>query len=645
VVLARLLSKASDFLFTNDPQGQRLLTVSRLAMGLLLLACLATGVLAVRSKQADEQVRHTLDVRTGARNILRDIQAAVLKERAFLLTLDRAKLGKDFQASLDRIVNAATALSNDVADNPAQVTRLETVSQDIADLSRTLIETVALMDSGRNAEAVAVVRSDKVQHLLDSLRKQLDEIVGVEESLLAARDRDAALLENVFLWVIGTSLAVALALSIGLQGATRHFVTSLQQHADELKAEISRRENTEATLRQIQKMEAVGQLSGGIAHDFNNLLTIILGNIEMIKRRLANAVPTEAAAKIEKHIDMAQQAGRNAAKLTHRLLAFARRQPLEPKRVDCNKLVTDMTDMLRRSIGEAIDFEAVLGAGIWPALVDPNQLESALLNLAVNAQHAMPNGGRLTIETANTFLDEAYASRFGDVTQGQYVMISVADTGTGIAPDVLENVFEPFFTTKPVGVGTGLGLSMVHGFMKQSGGHVRIYSEVGHGTTVKLYLPRYVAATSGGSVHPVGAEREHAPLARALGGQTILIVEDNDGVRDYAREILSDLGYSIHEAVNADDALDIVKSGIPLDLLFTDVVLPGGKSGRQLSDEVAQLRPSLPVLFTTGYTQNAIVHHGRLDPGVQLIGKPYTQHDLANRIRRLLETALKARES
>jgi CheY-like chemotaxis protein len=301
-----------------------------------------------------------------------------------------------------------------------------------------------------------------------------------------------------------------------------------------------------------------------------------------------------------------------------------------------------MSDLLRRTLGETVNLEAVLGGGLWPIFVDPNHLESALLNLALNAQQAMPNGGHLTIETANAYLDQAYVNRFGDIKPGQYVLISVADTGTGILPEILDRVFEPFFTTKPAEVGSGLGLAMIHGFVKQSGGHVRIYSEVGHGTTVKMYFPRLEESREV-AASPPGVSATAAPVERAHDGETILVVEDSDGVREFACNVLTELGYAVREASNARDALSIIESGESIDLLFTDVVLPGGVSGRQLSDQVAQTHPDLPVLFTTGYTPNAIVHHGRLDPDVSLISKPYTRQDLAGRISQLLRSSARRR--
>jgi nitrogen-specific signal transduction histidine kinase/CheY-like chemotaxis protein len=393
-------------------------------------------------------------------------------------------------------------------------------------------------------------------------------------------------------------------------------------------------------LRQAQKMEAVGQLTGGIAHDFNNLLTIIIGNLDTVKRQIARLAPTQTiadlAAKVQNQVDVAMQASRSAAKLTHRLLAFARRQPLEPVRLDCNRLVSGMSDLLRRTLGETVNLEVVLGGGLWPTFADANQLENALLNLAVNARHAMPDSGRLTIETTNAFLDEAYVRRFGDLTPGQYVQISVADTGAGIPADVLGRVFEPFFTTKSVEAGSGLGLAMVHGFVKQSGGHVRIYSEVGHGTTVKIYLPRLHEAASIAAT-PAPIADSTVAVAHAQLGETILVVEDSDGVRDYACAALEEFGYTIISAGDAAEAQGHVEAGARIDLLFTDVVLPGGISGRQLSERILEQRPGLPVLFTTGYTRNAIVHHGRLDPGVHLLNKPYTQQDLVRKVRELLD--------
>ncbi len=296
-----------------------------------------------------------------------------------------------------------------------------------------------------------------------------------------------------------------------------------------------------------------------------------------------------------------------------------------------------MSELLRRTLGETINVETVLAGGLWPTFADANQLENAVINLAVNARDAMPDGGRLTIETANAYLDEDYVAQFGDVAPGQYVLLSVSDTGTGIAPDVLQRVFEPFFTTKGVGKGSGLGLAMVHGFVKQSGGHIRVYSEEGHGTAVKIYLPR-LSQVRGSRRQRRRPWHELAALeTRARPQETILLVEDNDGVRAYTKSALEELGYRVLEAADAAQALHVLEGAPRIDLLFTDVVLPGGISGRELADRIVQKQPELPVLFTTGYTRNAIFHHGRLDPNVNLLSKPYTQQDLARKIRQLLD--------
>jgi CheY-like chemotaxis protein len=387
-------------------------------------------------------------------------------------------------------------------------------------------------------------------------------------------------------------------------------------------------------------MESVGQLTGGIAHDFNNMLTVIIGNLETLQRRITRTQPNglsiEALTALTKPAEFALQGAHSAAKLTHRLLAFARRQPLAPVRADLNKIVSGVSDMLRRTMGETIVFETVLAAGLWPTFVDANQLENAILNLAVNARDAMPNGGHLTIETANSYLDEAYARQFGDVTPGQYVLLSITDTGGGIPADLMRRVFEPFFTTKGHGQGSGLGLAMVHGFVKQSGGHIRIYSEINEGTTVKIYLPRLGQAAEV-AANPEEMPQRAAPVVSAPSSETILLVEDNEDVRDYARSALEELGYKVLVAQDGPGALRIVNNGAHIDLLFTDIVLPGGMNGRQLSQEVLKARPGLAVLYTTGYTPNAIIHHGRLDPGVQLLSKPYTQDDLSRKIRQVLE--------
>ena len=398
--------------------------------------------------------------------------------------------------------------------------------------------------------------------------------------------------------------------------------TTLEQRVE---AEVAERIKAEEALRQAQKMEAIGQLTGGVAHDFNNLLTVIMGGLDTIRRS-----KPEDHARIKRATDMALQGTQRAASLTGRLLAFSRRQPLEPKPLDVNALVREMSELLHRTLGETIDLEAVTASRLWAVDVDQNQLESAILNLAVNARDAMPDGGKLTVETANTALDASYAARDSEVIPGQYVMLSVSDSGFGMSKETLDRAFEPFYTTKEVGRGTGLGLSMVYGFVKQSGGHVSLYSEEGQGTAVKLYFPRYQ-----GKLDAAGAD-ERAPVPTASRDEVILVVEDNEDVRSYSVTILRELGYTVLEAPNAEKALQILESLDRVDLLFTDVVLPG-KNGRVLADAARLLRPSLRVLFTTGYSRNAIVHQGRLDADVHLIGKPFTFDQLAARVRDVID--------
>ncbi len=379
----------------------------------------------------------------------------------------------------------------------------------------------------------------------------------------------------------------------------------------------------ESQYRQAQKMEAIGQLTGGVAHDFNNILTVITGTIEILAEGVAGQ-PELAA--ITKMIDEAAQRG---ADLTKHLLAFARKQPLEPRELDVNGLVVAAGKLLRPTLGEQIEIQTTLVEAPWVAFVDPNQLTTAILNLALNARDAMPDGGKLTIETQNVELDDAYAGLHGDVKAGPYVLVAISDTGSGIPANLLDKVFEPFFTTKETGKGTGLGLSMVYGFVKQSGGHIKIYSEQGVGTTVRLYLPR--------SMEKTAAAAEQAPVERLpRGSEVVLIVEDDELVRNYVVAQVRSLGYGALAAAGSAEALQILRSHAEVDLLFTDVIMPGSMNGPRLVAEALKLRPQLGVLYTSGYTENAIVHHGRLDPGVLLLAKPYRKADLARMLRQAL---------
>ncbi|MBR0715228.1 PAS domain S-box protein [Bradyrhizobium liaoningense] len=384
--------------------------------------------------------------------------------------------------------------------------------------------------------------------------------------------------------------------------------------------DLSEKQAAEAQFRQVQKMDAIGQLTGGVAHDFNNVLTVITGTIGILADAVADRPDLAAITRL---IDDAAERG---AQLTKHLLAFARKQPLQPREIDVNALVLEAAKLLHPTLGEQIQITPQLTEEAWPALVDPNQLTTAILNLALNARDAMPDGGKLVLETRNVFLDEGYAAMNAEVTVSNYVMIAVSDTGTGIPAPLLERVFDPFFTTKEVGKGTGLGLSMVFGFVKQSGGHIKIYSEEGHGTSVKIYLPRSTG------VQETDYEQMQAGAIEG-GDEKILIVEDDALVRQYVVTQIKSLGYEALEAANAAEALAIIDGDDGIDLLFTDVIMPGAMNGRQLADEAARRRPALKTLFTSGYTENAIVHHGRLDSGVLLLAKPYRKSELARMIR------------
>ncbi len=404
------------------------------------------------------------------------------------------------------------------------------------------------------------------------------------------------------------------------------------QRTQDLTSEMKRRESIETTLRQSQKMESIGQLTGGIAHDFNNMLTIVIGNLDTLQRRIIKIDGTET---LKRPIEGALQGARSAAKLTHRLLAFSRQQTLQPEALNLNTVVAGISDMLARTMGEAISIETVLGAGLWLTLADANQIENTLVNLAINSRDAMNGCGKLTIETSNTYLDSPYISQFNDLTPGQYVMMSVTDTGCGINSELLNKVFEPFFTTKGPDKGTGLGLAMIYGFVKQSGGHIRLYSEVGEGTSVKIYLPRLTDNSSIIAV-PRALPELKTIIPLALNGETILLVEDDSGVLEYALGALEELGYKVVTATSGLEALTKFDDMSRIDLLFTDVVLGGTLNGKQLSKLILEKSPGLPVLFTTGYSRNAIIHQGRLDFGINLLSKPYTLRELAEKLRFVL---------
>jgi signal transduction histidine kinase/ActR/RegA family two-component response regulator len=520
-------------------------------------------------------------------------------------------------------LSATTAL---VQDNPDQVKRLaelkELITAQMA--SRlTLIEKRGLVEGqpGVNTPMAAPALMD-----LEKTRQKIAEIEGIEKTLFDARTASAARYLAMFsIAFAAIGLLVAVLLLVWWR-RTLDAIRTLAETNAKLAESLADRDKTEAQVRHLQKMEAIGQLTGGLAHDFNNMLAVIISSLNLMQKRLAKG-STDVGQLLEGALDGAQR----AATLTSRLLAFSRQQPLEPKSLNLNRIVGGMSDMISRTIGEAVKVETVLSGGLWNTNIDVSQMENALLNLCVNARDAMSNEGSLTIETSNAHLDELYVRENPDVQAGQYVLIAVTDTGSGMTPEVLSAAFDPFFTTKEVGKGSGLGLSQVFGFVKQSGGHVKIYSEVGQGTTIKLYLPRFFESVSAGRAASQQRKAETREMARGDCRQTILVVEDERQVRGLTVMTLRELGYTVIHAEDAATALRQVSAHPEINLLFTDIVMPG-MNGRKLADEVARSQPEIKVLFTTGFTRNAVVHGGVLDAGVNFISKPFTIEQLAAKV-------------
>jgi PAS domain S-box-containing protein len=410
-----------------------------------------------------------------------------------------------------------------------------------------------------------------------------------------------------------------------LRAFTETLEAAVKDRTRQLEAENEARRKTEELLRHSQKMEAIGQLTGGVAHDFNNMLAVIISGANLIERRLAKGED------VKRLLDGISDAAYRAAELTHRLLAFSRQLPLAPKVIDANQMVKSISELLRQTLGEATVLETVLAGGLWRTHADAGQLENAILNLAINARDAMPDGGRVTIETLNCHLDADYVGNYPDLVAGQYVMIAVSDEGAGMSPETMERAIDPFFTTKEVGKGTGLGLSQVYGFVKQSKGHLKLYSEIGHGTAVKIYLPRYYGTEQPADAAAVVGQPERV----GMWSEAILVVEDEERIRQVTTEALRELGYTVFPAVSAKEALQILESRPEIGLLFTDIVMPD-MNGRRLAEAALTSRPNLKVLYTTGYTRNAVLHNGVLDPDVNFIAKPFTLDQLSRKIREVL---------
>ena len=589
----------------------------------LIVAVVASIVASIASADADRWASHSLQVRQASTHLFSLVQDAETGQRGFLLTGDERYL-LPFTTAQKEITAAEASLRTLTSDNPAQQSRLTSIYATIAQKLQELSRTVDLAKTGNTTDALAIVRSNEGRNLMQHIRSGVNEFDEHEIGLENARNQRAALLRSTLLLITVAAGLLAGVVAILVGAASRRHARELRLTNRSLRAEIVERQRAEATLRHAQKMEALGQLTGGVAHDFNNMLSIIVGNLDLILRRLSGE---DARARVL--AENALAGARRASELTKRLLAFSRLQPLQPASTDLNKCVSDMSELLRRTLGEGIELEAVLGGGVWRAIVDPPQLESALLNLVINARDAMEGAGRLTIETANAELDQAYADAHAEVTAGQYVMIAVTDTGPGMTEEIMSRAFDPFFTTKRPGEGTGLGLSQVHGFVKQSKGHVKLYSEVGKGTTVKLYLPRDKSKVVK-EVQPSISADDARPK-----DHVVLVVEDDGGVRTFTVSALRELGYEAIEADTAATARQKLAENPRVTILLTDVVLPI-ENGRELANSLIKDRPDLVVLYMTGYTRNSIVHNGTLDPGVRLLSKPFSVDDLKRELRAAL---------
>ena len=596
----------------------RRLQSALLGIGFALLVAIVLGFAWLVQQQADDaaDVRRVLELQNRFARALSLLQDAETAQRGFILTEDENYL-KPYQG-------AATAFAEELTELEKLVVRQYRLPElhEILDLAAAkfaeLDATIAQMRANDKIGALETVKSNRGKLLMDEVRVMIGRMLAFDDKVLKERLSEADESAGYLQW----GILIAICFVILLAGFV---LITHRKHISSLIALIAQRERSESQIRQMQKMQAIGQLTGGVAHDFNNMLAIIIGSLSLLQKRLARG-----DTDVTRYSEAAMEGAQRAATLTSRLLAFSRQMPLMPVTLDLNKSVAGMSELLRRTLGENIHMETVLAGGLWRTHADPSEIENAIINLSVNARDAMPNGGKLTIETANGFLDEAYAADNPEVQPGQYVMVAITDTGTGMSKETLSRAFDPFFTTKPIGKGTGLGLSQVYGFVKQSGGHVKIYSESPQGTTVKIYLPRSHRAET-----PLAPQKQVIPLGTAQ--EIILVVEDEDRVRTISVAALRELGYTVVHAESGETALTKLKTHPGVTLLFTDIVMPG-MNGRALATNALKDFPDLKVLYTTGYTQNAVVHNGVVDADAQLIVKPYTVDQLAMKVREILRT-------
>ncbi|MER9939508.1 CHASE3 domain-containing protein [Mesorhizobium sp. M0088] len=605
-----------------------------LVAGFAVLALIVgSRAMLVEEQRANRAAaREAIEYQQLLSGLLSLAQEAEGGQRGYLLTGEKSYL-EPYRSAVGAIPGQLARIDSLTAPDDQLVQPINHIKDALSQKQAELAETIALYDQGNATKALDLIRSGQGKAVMDEIRTSMDTVRRISAAAVAARDAHT---DQVEAWLRIGSLAALLAIFLlaGYAiGESRRRFREVAVAQDELVRknvalgnEIETREKAESQIRQMHKMEAVGQLTGGIAHDFNNMLAVIISAMNLAQRKLARGEHD-----IAQFIDAAIDAATRAANLTARLLAFSRQQPLAPQVVDANRLLTGMSDLIRRALGETIRIETVLAGGLWKTHADPSQIENAVLNLAVNARDAMGDDGKLTIETANSHLDESYAAAHAEVAAGQYVMIAVSDTGSGMTPDVIAKAFEPFFTTKAVNKGTGLGLSQVFGFVKQSGGHVNIYSEPGEGTTIKIYLPRYFGAEE--PALPDG--RGNSPAAAVA--ETILVVEDDARVRVSTTEAIRELGYTVIHAASGEEALQKLAESPNVALLFTDIVMPV-MNGRKLAEEAVARMPQLKVIFTTGFTRNAVVHNGVLDHDVHFLAKPFTIEQLAAKLRDVLGT-------
>jgi signal transduction histidine kinase len=596
--------------------------------GFSLLFVMAGLVVWLSALQQDSSkwVGRSLSLESALNQLQTTLTDAETGQRGYLLTghddylkpYQRAK--EQLPAAIDRVERIAGPASK-------QFARLQQLRHLSDAKFAELQSTIDKRQNGQLTEALAILNNDSGAELMAEMRLVLEDARDEESRLFMDRTARADRLSTYARLCLILCLLIAAVLAVGTVRDSWGKLDRLRSVNERLVVEMAERQAAEVQVRQLQKMEAIGQLTGGIAHDFNNMLAIIIGSLDIARRRLSGAEHPQ----ILTCLDNAREGAQRAVLLTTRLLAFSRQQPLEPTSLDANKLVGGMSELLRRTIGEPIAIETVLAGGLWRTYADGSQLENALLNLAVNARDAMPDGGKLTIETSNAHLDEQYARQHSEVPVGQYVLISVSDTGVGMAPEVVQRAFDPFYTTKGVGKGTGLGLSQVFGYVKQSGGHVKIYSEIGRGTTVKVYLPRHTGEDKNTQQSP-----QPVNIPRGDRAEIILVVEDDMQVRHMSVDALRELNYTIVQAGTPSEALKQLELQPHITLMFTDVVMPE-MSGRQLATLARERRPKLKVLYTTGYTRNAVVHNGVLDSGTHLLVKPFTLEQLARKIREVIE--------